>query len=107
MIPGIREGQLQGGGTILRNGAQTGPGPTTAIRRPWIGARGRCPRKWQVLLGLYAAFNAAPSGRTPSRQKRHNATSSFLARATIITLRIRLPTDPVLLRNHAASLLSG
>jgi len=25
-IPGIREGQLQGGGTILSNGAQTGPG---------------------------------------------------------------------------------
>jgi hypothetical protein len=42
-IPGIREGQLQGGGTILRNGAQTGPGPTTAIRQPWIGARGRYP----------------------------------------------------------------
>ena len=107
MIPGIREGQLQGGGTILRNGARTGPGQTTAIRRPWIGCERALPAHWQAPLGLYAAFNAAPSGRTPARQNRHNATSSFLAKATIITLRIRLPTDPVLLRNHAASLLSG
>src|SRR5918911_4708602 len=37
-IPGIREGRLRGGGTILGNGALTGPGQTAAIRRPRIGA---------------------------------------------------------------------
>src|SRR4051812_13290683 len=39
-IPGIREGQLRGGGTILGSGARTGPRVTAAIRRPRIGARG-------------------------------------------------------------------
>jgi transposase len=39
------------------------------------------PTHWQAPLGLYVAFSAAPSGRTPSRQNRHNATSSFLGRA--------------------------
>ena len=49
----------------------------------------------------------APSGSTPWVAKRHKAISSRRARATIITLRIRPPTDPVLLRNQAASTLSG
>ena len=104
--PGIREGRLRGGGTILGDGARTGPGVTAAIRRPRIGARG-CRPLGDSPLGPYAAFNAAPSGTTPSRQRRHKATSSFLARATIITLRIRPPADSVLPRNHAASLLPG
>ena len=109
-IPGIREGQLQGGGTILGNGARAGPGQTTAIRRPWIGARGRRPlgrRPAAGPLGPYTAFNAVPSGGTPSRQKRHNTTSGFLAGATIITLRVRPPAAWVRRRNQAASALSG
>src|SRR5919206_2691 len=60
-IPGIREGRLRGGGTILGNGALTGPGQTAAIRRPRIGARGCRPLGGRP-LGPYAAFNAAPSG---------------------------------------------
>src|SRR4051794_41825132 len=83
--PGIREGQLRGGGTILGNGARTGPGVTAAIHPPRNGARGgRAPR--DTPRGPYPAFNAAPPRTTPSPPRRPADPAGFPAPATTITL---------------------
>jgi hypothetical protein len=47
-----------------------------------------------------AGFKTAPSGTTPSVTNRHSAISSFLARATTMTLRTRRPVDPTRSRNQ-------
>src|SRR5881397_327050 len=39
----------------------------------------------------YAVFSLAPSGTTPNSRKRHSAINNFRARATIPTLRARVP----------------
>ena len=100
-------GRAQGGGTILSSGALEGPRQTTARRQPWMLERAASCEPTPLSSYAGAVFNAAPSGIVPSRQKRHRATKSFRARATIITLRVRPPAACVRRRNHAASALSG
>src|SRR3954453_18723083 len=100
-------GRAQGGGTILSSGALEGPRQTTARRQPWMLERAASCEPTPLSSYAGAPFNAAPSGIVPSRQKRHRATKSFRARATIITLRVRPPAACVRGRNHAARALSG
>src|SRR3954471_14403611 len=54
-----------------------------------------------------AAFMRAPSGISPAVTYLHRATSSFLARATAVILRIRPRTEPTRSVNQRASALSG
>jgi hypothetical protein len=53
------------------------------------------------------ALSMAPSGTTPSSTKRQSAIASFLASATMPTLRPRIPLSPNRSRHHSESLLSG
>ena len=52
-------------------------------------------------------LSVAPSGTTPSSTKRQSAIASFLASATIPTLRPRIPLSPKRWRHHSESLLLG
>src|SRR5687767_723124 len=54
-----------------------------------------------------AAFTRAPSGSSPAVRYLHKATSSFLARATAVILRIRPRAEPTRSVNQRASALSG
>ena len=52
-------------------------------------------------------LSVAPSGTTPSSTKRQSAIASFLASATIPTLRPRIPLSPKRWCHHSESLLLG
>ena len=56
---------------------------------------------------LRSVFNSAPAGTTAVSRKRHSATKSFLASATIPIFRIRLLPEPNRRSYHFESSLSG
>ena len=94
------------GATTLLNGAET-PGRTTAMP-PWIGG----PELLRALAytckdDQHAGFTTAPPGTTPCMANRHRAMSSFLAKATTITLRMRPPAPVTRPRNQATSAEPG
>lgn len=59
------------------------------------------------LQGHAATLSRAPSGTSPKSTKRHRATKSFRARATMPTRRLRLAPELHLSWNHFESALSG
>ena len=58
-------------------------------------------------LIAYQTLSVAPSGTMPSSTKRQSAIASFLASATMPTLRPRMPLSPKRSRHHSDSLLLG
>jgi len=60
-----------------------------------------------LLVCLRYTFNVAPSGMTPSSTKRHRAIANLLARATMPTLRPRIPIPANRSRHQSDSLLFG
>jgi hypothetical protein len=78
------------------------PGRTT-VTPPWIRApEPACGSGPTLRAGQDAGFMTAPSGTTPWVANRHKAISSFRARATTITLRMRRPVPPTRSRNQVA-----
>lgn len=99
-----RANRLGMAGPIFGDGSQPRPAPVARHPRP-IGAPQVRPRRSNFVA--QAAFTRAPSGISPAVTYLHKATSSFLAKATAVILRIRPRAAPTRSVNQRASVLSG
>lgn len=99
-----RANPARGGGTYLwrRQAAPSSSGHT-----PPPPDRRTAGAAAPIELVAQAAFTRAPSGSSPAVTYLHKATSSFLAKATAVILRIRPRTEPTRSVNQRASALSG
>jgi hypothetical protein len=101
---------LRGGGPILENGVK--PWPPSGDRHLGSSSEtGDVPfaRLRELALSAFsrhAARKTTPAGTSPVVTRRHNAISSFLARATIRVLRVLPRASAVRARYHCASALS-
>src|SRR3954463_12088083 len=100
--------KLRGGGPILQDGVK--PWPVSG-GRPLGSSTGTdqvlfVRLQKRVLLSRHAARKTTPAGASPVVTMRHNAISSFLARATIRVLRVPPRASAVRARYHCAGALS-
>ena len=102
--------KLRGGGPILENGVK--PWPVSGDR-PLGSSAETTAILFARLRGLvlsafsfHAGRKTTPAGTSPVVTMRHNAISSFLARATIRVLRVPPRASAVRARYHCASALS-
>src|SRR5215207_3897415 len=107
-LAGASGGEAPGGGPILQDGVK--PWPVSGDRH--LGSSAETDDvlfvrlQKRVLLSRHAARKTTPAGTSPVVTMRHNAISSFLARATIRVLRVRPRASAVRARYHCASALS-
>jgi hypothetical protein len=100
----VPDARVPNGPTQGETKLQLGEAPSSnTVCRPSPPAadRGRSSPSYRVGL------NTAPCGRTPCSTKRHSATASFLASATMPILRARPLWAPKVLRYHSARPLAG